>query len=235
MTEPEVSSSRKRSRLGIVIVDQLATIRAALSLFVGQQPDLEVIAQASTADEAIEAIKRQEKRSGLIVLLGLGLTGEHDSFWLIRTLRERFPSLAVVACGADADKTAISRALFVGADGFVDKNAQPEDFVDGLRRCAQGEVVMVGPPDEWIGPISEEIDRQRDPGSILTDREVEVLTLAAEGLTARQIGEQLGLRERTVTTHLGRIYSKLGVSTRIAAISLANKSGLIDTSRHDRT
>ncbi|MGH3118511.1 MAG: LuxR C-terminal-related transcriptional regulator [Gaiellales bacterium] len=221
----------RQSKLGVFIIDPLATVRAGLSMLVEEQPDMEVAAMTGDSDETISALRQVDRRTGLIALLSLGLGGEHDSFWLIRTLRERFPTLAVIACGSNSDKTSISRALFVGADGFVDKNADPAEFIDAVRRCAQGDVVLVGPPSDWLGPISEEIDRQKDTDSLLTDREIEVLTLAAEGLTARLIGEKLGLRERTVTTHLGRIYAKLGVGTRIAAISMATSSGIISAPR----
>ena len=78
-----------------------------------------------------------------------------------------------------------------------------------------------------MGSIAQEIERRVESDTRLTVREREVLTVAAEGLTARQIGERLGLRERTVTTHLGRIYGKLGVGTRVAAIRVAARSGLV--------
>jgi DNA-binding NarL/FixJ family response regulator len=226
-----VDAPPRETTLGVVIIDPLATVRAGLQMLIDAQPDLEVVAMTGTSDETMSTLKELDRRMGLIVLLSLGRTGEHDSFWLIRTLRERYPTIAVIACGSNSDKTSISRALFVGADGFVDKNADPTEFIDAIRRCAKGDVVLVGPPADWLGPISEEIDRQKDTDSLLTDREVEVLTLAAEGLTARLIGDKLGLRERTVTTHLGRIYSKLGVGTRIAAISMATSSGIISAPR----
>jgi DNA-binding NarL/FixJ family response regulator len=78
-----------------------------------------------------------------------------------------------------------------------------------------------------VGSIAEGIERRRLVESTLTDREREILKVAAEGLTTRQIALRLGVSERTVTTHLSRIYSKLGVGTRVAAIRLATDAGLI--------
>ena len=233
-------SSRPRSRaipagrkneprpLGIVLVDRLPVVRAGLGLLVSGRPDMEVVAEAGSADEAIEAISCLP-RDGVVVVVGLGLDGTHDAAWLIRTLRERFPGLALLACGANADPMALSRALFVGADGFVDKNADPAEFLDALSRVAEGEMVLAGPPSEWVGAIANQIEERRENGSgiSLTQREHEVLTVAAQGLTARQIAECLGVRERTVTTHLGHIYTKLGVGTRVAAIRAATASGLV--------
>jgi DNA-binding NarL/FixJ family response regulator len=187
---------------------------------------MDVLAEAGTAEEALEAIRRI-RRSHVGVLVSLGLEGEHDSYWLIRTIRDHFPGLSVLACGANADPLSISRALFSGADGFLDKSSDPVEFLQSLRKGATGEMVLAGPPTEWVGAIAEGIERRRLVETTLTDREREVLMVAAEGLTARQIASRLGVRERTVTTHLGRIYSKLGVGTRVAAIRMATDAGLV--------
>jgi DNA-binding NarL/FixJ family response regulator len=215
-----------KRRLGVVVVDPLPVVRAGLSLLIEDRPDMEVLAEAGTAVEAIEAIARI-RRSRVVMLVGLSLDGEHDAFWLIRNVRERFPAVAVLGCGAKADPMAISRALFVGADGFVDKNVDPVEFLQSLRRAADGDMVLAGPPTEWVGAIADGIDRRREVEVTLTGREREVLSAAAEGLTARQIADRLGVRERTVTTHLSRIYGKLGVGSRVAAIRAAANSGLV--------
>ncbi|HKZ75423.1 MAG TPA: response regulator transcription factor, partial [Actinomycetota bacterium] len=140
MTTPQASEGLDprrppTGRLGVVVVDPLPVVRAGLSLLIGDRPDIDVLAEAGTAEEAVEAVRRI-RRSQVVMLVGLGLDGEHDSYWLIRTVRERFPGIAVLACGAKADPTSISRALFTGADGFVDKNADPVEFLQSLRRVA---------------------------------------------------------------------------------------------------
>lgn len=216
----------RQRRLGVVLVDPLPVVRAGIALLVDEPADMEVLAEAGTAEEALQAVARI-RRSTLLVLVGLGLEGEHDAYWLIRALRERYPAISVLGCGARAEPMAISRALFVGADGFVDKNADPIEFLGALRRVARGEMVLIGPPAEWVGEIARGLERRRDVELALTERERQVLRVAAEGLTAREIGERLGVRERTVTTHLGRIYTKLGVGTRLAAIRVATVSGLV--------
>jgi len=223
--EPPGSAAAKR-RLGVLVVDPLAVVRAGLALLIDDRPDMEVLAEAGSADDALEAMGRL-RRTRVVVLTGLGLEGPHDSFWLIRTLRELFPAAGIVGCGANADPTAISRALFMGADGYVDKAVDPIEFLRCLRKASEGEMVLAGPPMEWVGAIADGIERQRDMELKLTEREREVLVVAAEGLTAREIAERLGVAERTITTHLGRIYGKLGVSGRIAAIRQAASAGLV--------
>ena len=222
--EPPVAPRR---RLGVVIVEPLAVVRAGLALLVQERPDMEVLAEVGSVREAVEAIRRI-RRARLVVVVALGMNGDaYDSFWLIRTLRERFPQAAIVACGANAEQVAISRALFVGADGYVDKRVDPVEFLQAIRAAAQGEMVLVGPPPEWVGQIADGVEQRREVESKLTDRELEVLVAAAEGLTAREIARRLGVAERTVTTHLGRIYGKLGVSSRVGAILTAARSGLV--------
>jgi two-component system response regulator DevR len=217
---------RPAERLGVILVDPLPVVRAGLSMLIEGRADMQVLAEAGTAAEALGAIEGS-RRTEVVVLVGLGLEGERDAYWLIRAIRERFPSLSVLGCGARSDPMAISRALFMGADGFVDKNVEPLEFLDALRMVAGGEVVLAGPPSEWVGAIAEGIGRRSEVDTRLTERERQVLSVAAEGLTARQIGERLGVRERTITTHLGRIYGKLGVGTRVAAVRLAARSGLV--------
>ena len=187
---------------------------------------MEVLADLGTAEEGIDVVSRT-RRSRVVVLVGLGLSGDQDSYWFIRTLRERFPAHAVLGVGANADPTTISRALFMGADGFVDKNVDPVEFLQALRTAAGGEMVLAVPPSVAVEDIAEGIDRRRGIDVRLTEREREVLTVAAEGLTARQIADRLGVRERTITTHLARIYGKLGVGNRLSAIRIAASAGLV--------
>ena len=219
-------SPAARRRFGVIVVDPLPVVRAGTSLLIDDRPDMEVLAEAGTADEGLAAILRV-RRSRLVVLVGLSLTGEHDAYWLIRTVREQFPSHVLLGCGANADPTMISRALFVGADGFVDKNVDPLEFLRALRRAADGEMVLASPAGSAVGEIAEGIERSRDAEVRLTEREREVLAIAAQGLTAREMASRLGVRERTITTHLARIYVKLGVGNRLAAIRLAAQSGLV--------
>jgi DNA-binding NarL/FixJ family response regulator len=129
--------------------------------------------------------------------------------------------------GANADPNTVSRALFTGADGFVDKNVEVEEFLAAIQASGEDEVVIAGPAADSVGTIAEGIERRRSPTFRLTRREREVLVVASEGLTAREIADRLGVRERTVTTHLARIYGKLGVGNRLAALRLAARSGLV--------
>lgn len=222
----KVSAERVRPRLGVVVVEPLAVVRAGLGKLIGDQQGMEVLAEAGSADDCLEAIRRV-RRSRPVLLVGLGLPGERDSLWLIGTLRESYPHATILVSGAGADAATISRAMFMGADGYLDKNVDPAEFLQAIQRAAQGEVVMAGTPVDRMAPIADGIDSRRQIAHRLTTREQEVLRAAARGLTSREIARHLGVRERTVTTHLGRIYGKLGVNSRVSAVIEAARSGLV--------
>ena len=224
--DEQVRKAAPRRPWGVIVVDPLPVVRRGLVLLLEREDDLDVLVDAGTAEDALGAIARS-RRTRVIVLVSLGLDGEHDASWLIREIRERHPAHAVLAVGANADPTSISRALFVGADGFIDKRIDPEEFVAAVREAGQREMVLAGPSAVAVGMIAEGIERRRDIDVLLTPREREVLAVAAEGLTAREMAARLGVRERTVTTNLGRIYGKLGVGSRLAAVRLAARSGLV--------
>jgi DNA-binding NarL/FixJ family response regulator len=215
-----------RRRLGVIVVDPLPVVRASLALLVDEQPDMDVVGQTGSVDEALALVGRI-RRSRVVVLVDLGLEGDRDACWFIRTIRERFPEHCVVACGANVDAASISAALFSGAGAFLDKSSDPGEFIRSLRVGATGEMALAGMSTQWVGTIAAGIERRRLVETALTDRERQVLRAAADGLTARQIASRLGMRERTVTTHLTRIYGKLGVGTRIAAVRLATHAGLV--------
>src|SRR6476619_5776328 len=111
--------------------------------------------------EPLAAITRA-RRARVIALVGLDLRGERDAAWLIREIRRRHPTHAILAVGSDADPTGISRALFVGADGFVDKEVEPDAFIAAIRQVRERETVLVGPPPVAIGMIAEKIEQRRD-------------------------------------------------------------------------
>ncbi len=226
------ASRDPRRSLGVIVVEPLPVVRAGLAMLIEDRPDMEVLAETGSAEEALELVGRQ-RRSRVIVLVGLGLVGEHDAYWLMRTVRERVPAHVILGCGGNADATTVSRALFMGADGFVDKSIDPVEFLQSLRRAADREMVLAGPASSSVGQIAEGIERRREIDVRLTERERQVLSVAAEGLTAREIAGRLGVRERTITTHLARIYGKLGVGSRLAAIRIAARAGLVSVGPTD--
>jgi DNA-binding NarL/FixJ family response regulator len=199
-------------------------VRIALTRLIEQETAMRVVGQSGSAAEALLVVRSLTTRAGLLALVSVPLSGRPDGFWLIRAIRNEFPTTRILAMAADPDESLVARALFFGADGFLDKAASAQEFFEALDEASRGNVVLAGLPPERFGAVAEGIRHQRFEERRLTGRELEVITAAAEGLTARQIARRLSVRERTVTTHLSRIYGKLGVTNRIAALAAVGRS-----------
>lgn len=221
MTSPDART------VGVVLIEPIGVVRASLRMLFDAEPDMEVLGEASDLEAAFELTAMLHGRSDAVVLVGLELNGQRDALWLIRAIREASPQLVVLATGTDLTGGAVSKALFVGADGFIHKNSEPERFIEATRRAAGGELVLEGLPRGALGEIVDGMEPKRKATSPLTEREQMVLTVAAEGVTAREIARRLGVRERTVTTHLNNIYRKLGANGRVGALVAATRLGVI--------
>jgi DNA-binding NarL/FixJ family response regulator len=214
------------ARLGVVIVEPVGVVRAGLQMVFQAEPEFDVCGVADEPQLGLEVVSQARGHANTVVLVGLEFAGERDSFWLIRAIRDSSPQLIILATGTDLNRNAISQGLFMGADGFIHKNSTPERYVEAARRAAAGELVLEGLPRGALGEIVEQIE-VRTTGPNLTEREQTVLTVAAEGQTAREIGRRLGVSERTVTTHLNNIYRKLGANGRVSAVSAALRIGVL--------
>lgn len=214
-------------RIGVALIEPVGVVRASLKMLFDAEPDMHVVLEVGDAVRSVEALEASHPGGDVVALIGLELAGDRDALWLIRSLRTRWPQMVVLATGTDLNRGAVSQALFVGADGFVHNNSAPARFIEATRRAADGELVLEGLPRGALGAIVDGIETARAAHPVLTERERAVLAAAAEGLTAREIGRRLGVRERTVTTHLNNIYRKLGASGRVAALAAASRLGLM--------
>jgi DNA-binding NarL/FixJ family response regulator len=147
--------------LGVILVDPYPIVREGIGMLVDVQPDFHVVVNAGSADEALGALRRLRRRGDLVAFVALELDGQHDGYWLIHELREQFPRIRIVASAASPDRMDVSRALFVGADGFIHKRADPVEFLVGLRRASAGEMVLAGVPQDW--PRSSVCRSERSP------------------------------------------------------------------------
>lgn len=144
---------------------------------------------------------------------------------LISDVVRNKPMVRFLALSASADGGMVYRALAAGASGYLLKTAPPEDIVGAIKRIADGGSVLSA---ELGDALARQISDQRGAVATLTEREREVLRHLCNGGSAADIGRQLFLGSATVRTHLSRIYEKLGVSGRAAAVAVAFRTGLID-------
>jgi DNA-binding NarL/FixJ family response regulator len=218
-----------RRPTGVILIEPHTMLRAALRHLLRGIPDLELVGEAGSPAEGLDIIRSQSPDPRTVVVVSVPSNDSVEPFELVRTIRDELPATPIVVTAGRGDKATISRALLVGADSFVPQTRGVSALLDAIRRTADGEMV-ISRSERAAG--DEDGDRSaRQERSVLTRRELQVLRVAAEGLTARQIARELGVHERTASTHLGHIYRKLGVSNRVAALAAASRSGLLDDAR----
>lgn len=213
--------------LPLVVVDDLPVPRAALSLLLASHPGLEVVAEVGSAQDAVEAV-REGAAAGrrVLVLVPLRLPGPRDALWLTRALAAERADATVLLVAEREDPSSVARAMADGSGGVLDARLDPARFLRLVVDAASdGGLVLEGLSGRGLAEVSAWMQRHEE--APITERQREVLVLAAEGLTAAQIGRRLGVGERTVTTHLHRAYRRLGATGRMTAVAAAARAGLL--------
>ncbi|MEU5318951.1 response regulator transcription factor [Streptomyces sp. NPDC021056] len=203
----------------LVIADDHAVVRAGLRALLDGEPDLEVIAEAGSGEEAVRLAA--ELRPD-VVLMDLRFADcAVDGIEAVRRLSVEAPAVPTLMLTSFSGRTDVVRALEAGARGYVLKAGPPEELFRAVRGAAAGALALA---PEVVGEL---VGQVVSPDVDLTGREVEVVRLAAEGLSNRAIAQALFLSEATVKTHLVRVYRKLRVENRAAAVTEAARRGLI--------
>jgi DNA-binding NarL/FixJ family response regulator len=200
------------SVITVLLVDDHLVVRSGLRALLGTQPDISVVAEAASGEEALQ---RLEEDVAAVVVMDLAMGPGMDGIEAIRLIRERNPRQAILVFTTYDSDADIVRAVDAGAMGYLLKDAAPDEIFAAIRGAVQGKSVM-------SAPVASRLFQQlRNPDEILTPREAELLSLLTQGLSNRELGQRLFISEATVKTHLAHIYAKLGVDTRAAAIATA--------------
>lgn len=198
--------------ISVLLVDDHLVVRSGLKALLGTQPDITVVAEAASGEEAL-VIAQQHPAD--VVMMDLAMGQGMDGIEAIKRLRQASKQQAVLVFTTYDSDADIVRAVDAGAMGYVLKDAAPEEIFAAVRGAAQGKSVM-------SAPVASKLFQQlRNPDEVLTPREAELLSLLIQGLSNRELGKRLFISEATVKTHLAHIYAKLGVETRAAAIAVA--------------
>ncbi|MFC7449461.1 response regulator [Rhodococcus daqingensis] len=196
----------------VMLVDDHLVVRAGLRALLDSQPDIEVVGEADSGEQAVVMAGELAPR---LVMMDLALGEGIDGVEAIRRIRAADPAppvLVFTTYDTDAD---VVRAIDAGAIGYLLKDSAPQEIFAAIRGAVAGQSVLSPPV------ASRLLHQMRRPDEALTAREAELLTLLAEGLTNKELGKRLFISEATVKTHLAHIYAKLGVDTRAAAVSVA--------------
>ncbi|MFF2123959.1 response regulator [Streptomyces olivochromogenes] len=208
--------------LRVLIADDHTVVRAGLRALLEGEPDLDVIAEAGSGEEAVRLGARLTPDVVLMDLRFAGPGGGIDGVEAARRLGAGVPGVAVVMLTSYAGRADVVRALEAGARGYVLKAGPPEELFQAVRTAAAGSMGLAA---EIVGEL---VGQVVDPEQDLSHREIEVVRLLAEGRSNRAIAEALYLSEATVKTHLVRVYRKLRVDNRAAAVSAAVRRGLLE-------
>ncbi len=203
--------------VSVVLVDDHPVVRAGLRALLETAGEFAVVGEAGSTEEALEVVRRIAPD---VVLMDLQLGADDGAEATRRIIGLGIATRVLVLTTYDTEGD-ILRAIEAGASGYLLKDAEPEQLADAIRRTAAGDTVLA--------PVvaSRLMRRLQRPTTELTSRELEVLQLAAEGLTNRQIAQRLFVSEATVKSHLVHVFGKLGVDNRTGAVSRARTTGLI--------
>lgn len=216
--------------IGVLVVDDHEVFSEALTLLLEQQPDVRLLGAAREATQAL-AMCREEAPD--VVLMDIDMPGI-DGVEATRLVREICPRARIVIVSGLEDPSMVANALAAGACGYVPKTRAVDELMDVVQRAAAGELVM---PEADLAPVLAELQAGRSAPSgrvalrRLTPRETEILRALAAGDAIQDIADALGISALTVQSHVKNILAKLGVHSRLEAVTLAWRNGFAPTTR----
>jgi len=215
-----VESSETRTR--VVVCDDHPLFREGMVRALKSSGAIDVVAAVADGRAALDAIREHRPDVAVVDYKMPGIDGVAVAN---AVTRDGLPT-KVLLVSAFEDSSIVYEALASGAMGFLGKEAPSEQVVDAVRRCARGEEVL--PPELAKGVASEVRKRARGSSAVLTQRELEVVRLIAKGFSVPVISGELHLSPATVRTHIQKLYEKLGVSDRGAAVAEAMRRRLLE-------
>ena len=199
----------------MLLVDDHALLRTGVANIINQEPDLLVVAEAGNGVEALESWDRHRPDVTLLDLRMPVMEGVE----VVRQIRERDPrALVIVLTTYDTDDE-IARALKAGAKAYVLKDISADALVGCIRDVLAGKTYLA---PAAAAKLAASVTRVQ-----LTPRELASLRLMADGKSNKEIANELGISDRTVKTHLGHLFEKLGVTSRTEAVKVATRRGLV--------
>ena len=214
------------AKLRIVLVDDHEVVRLGLRSLLERQPDLVVVGEAETAQEAVSAV---ESLAPDVVVLDIRLPGR-SGVEACAEIKRRRPETKIVVLTSYAEDEVLLDAIAAGAEGYVLKQVGSDDLVRALRRVGRGERLLDPRlTNQVFAKLRQMRERERaEAFADLSEQELRVLALVTEGKTNREIGEALYLSEKTVRNYVSDILTKLGHTSRAQAAAYAARHRIED-------
>lgn len=207
----------------LLIADDHPIVRAGLAGLLSDEPDIDVVAEASDGDEAVRLAAQTRPDVVLMDLRMPSVEGVTATARIVAARGESFPPRVLILTTYESDDQILA-AIEAGASGYLLKAAPREEIIAGIRSVLAGQTAL---SPAVAARLVERMRRPDPAASVLTARETEVLGRVAAGDANKQIALRLGIGESTVKTHLLRIYEKLGVDSRTRAVTLALERGFL--------
>ena len=207
------------NKIRIMLVDDHAVVRSGLGAFLSVNPDLELVGEAENGEQAVV---RANLLKPDVILMDL-MMPVMDGVAATQAIKKQNPQIQIVALTSFQEDELVQNALKAGAVGYLMKNVTARELAAAIKAAKDGKMTLSPEAAQALVRANQ----QAEETEILTERELEVLRLLAEGLTNRQIGQRLFLSPNTVRIHTSNIYSKLGVSSRTQAAAQARVLGLL--------
>lgn len=205
----------------VLLADDHDVVREGLRMFLGIDPELKVVGEAANGEEAV-SLARQLRPD--VILMDL-LMPEMDGIEAIAVIHQEMPQTEIIALTSVLESDTVVRALQAGAIGYLLKNTKAPELRNAIKAAAAGQVQLSPQASAYL---LHKIESPRVEVA-LTGRETEVLRLLAQGQSNKEIARNLQIGEDTVKTHLGHIFTKLGVQSRTQAVLSAMRLGLISS------
>ena len=199
----------------MLVVDDHALLRTGVANIINQEPDLLVVAEAGNGAEAVDAYGRHHPDVTLLDLRMPVMEGVEA----VRRIRELDPRARVIVLTTYDTDDEIASALKAGAKAYVLKDISADELVNCIREVLAGKTYLA---PAAAAKLAEGVTRVQ-----LTPREMATLRLMADGKTNKEIASELEISDRTVKTHLGHLFEKLGVTSRTEAVKVATRRGLV--------
>ena len=214
----------------LLVVDDQNIVRKGIRALVEQVEDMDVIGEASNGEEAVAEAKRLNPD---VILMDL-MMPKMDGITAIREIQASQSPARIIALTSFVTEDKVFPAIKAGAMGYLLKDSEPEDLITAIRKVNRGEpslhpIVAKMVLEEISKPVKQPLTP--DP---LTEREVDIVRLVAQGLSNRQIADQLVIGEATVRTHVGNVLNKLHVANRVQATLYALRQGLTSLDEIDK-